>query len=72
VAQESPTGLLKGDVVEVLGILAWAMILCAVLTQYALKRVKKLHPRKRMTIHKVFGVVALIVATVHGVVVMFW
>lgn len=72
VIEESPAGLLKGEVVEVLGIAAWALILCAVLTQYLLKRVKKLHPRKRLTIHKVFGAVALLVATAHGIIVLFW
>lgn len=69
VVKEEGSFLPKHELVEILGIASWAFILCTILTWWVLP--KKLG-RKRMQTHKVLGYTALAIATIHGVVVMFF
>ena len=70
VEQESTLGLTEGKIIQILGIASWVFVLFAVLTWWVVP-VKKVGPRNRMKIHKVFGYAAFAVATIHGLLVLF-
>ncbi len=59
----------KHFMVEVLGFASWGLILCTILTWYVLPKKMGI---KRMKTHKAIGYVALTVATLHGILVVFF